>query len=203
MARRLLALLAVLCALVLGFPGRAHAGALTTDENARLARGEVVKRTFDVELPEGDFIGGLGYVVIAAPPAEVMAVLLDPGAYRYIFPLTQDARLVARKGDDFFLTLRQGSTSVSGEYTVRARRETPSLVRFWMDPTRPHDIGDCWGYFRVDPADDGKTLLTYGALLHLEFGVIKLLFQEKIRTYALQTPELLRRYVEDRRGPRL
>ncbi|MDI3283546.1 hypothetical protein [Polyangium sp. 15x6] len=34
---------------------------------------------------------------------------------------------------------------------------------------------------RVDPAPQGKALLTYGALLHLEFGVIKLLFQEKIR----------------------
>ncbi|MDI3290193.1 SRPBCC family protein [Polyangium sp. 15x6] len=202
MARRFLALLAVLGALVLACPGHARAGALTADEKTRLARGEVVKRTFDVELSEGDFIGGLGYVLIAAPPAEVMAVLLDPGSYRYIFPLTQEARLVGRKGDDFFLTLRQGGATVSGEYTVRARRETPSLVRFWMDPTRPHDIGDCWGFFRVDPADDGKTLLTYGALLHLEFGVIKLLFQEKIRSYALQTPELLRRYVEDRRGPR-
>ncbi|MDC3959907.1 SRPBCC family protein [Polyangium jinanense] len=201
MARRFLALFAVLGALVLAWPGQAHAGALTADEKTRLARGEVVKRTFDVELPEGDFIGGLGYVLIAAPPADVMAVLLDPGSYRYIFPLTQEARLVSRKGDDFFLTFRQGGAKVSGEYTVRARRETPSLVRFWMDPTRPHDIGDCWGFFRVDPADDGKTLLTYGALLHLEFGVIKLLFEEKIRSYALQTPELLRRYVEDRRGP--
>lgn len=196
MARRLLVLLAVLCALVCAAPRCARAGSLTADEKARLARGEVVKRTFDVELPQGDFIGGLGYVIIAASPAEVMAVLLDPGSYRYIFPLTQEARLVGRTGDDFFLTLRQGGARVSGEYTVRARRETPSLVRFWMDPTRPHDIGDCWGFFRVDPAEGGRTLLTYGALLHLEFGVIKLLFQEKIRSYALQTPELLRGYVE-------
>ncbi|MDI1450625.1 SRPBCC family protein [Polyangium sp. 6x1] len=202
MARRLLAFVAVLCALVLApRAARAQAGAFTADEKARLARGEVVRRVFDVELPQGDFIGGLGYVIIAARPTEVMTVLLNPGSYRHIFPLTREARLVGRKGDDFFLTLRQGGANVSGEYTVRARRETPSLVRFWMDPTRPHDIGDCWGFFRVDPAEGGKTLLTYGALLHLEFGVIKLLFQEKIRSYALQTPELLRRHVEDRRGP--
>ncbi len=202
MAHRLLAFLAVLCALAFAFPTNARAASLTPDEKTRLARGEVVKRTFDVDLPQGDFVGGLGYVIIAASPAEVMAVLLDPGAYQYIFPLTQDARLVSRQGDDFFLTLRQGGKTISGEYTVRARRETPSLVRFWMDPTRPHDIGDCWGFFRVDPTEGGRTLLTYGALLHLEFGVMKLLFQEKIRAFALETPNLLRRYVEDRRAAR-
>jgi len=192
--RRLLPLGALLCALTLAPHTRADT--LTPTEHERLYRGEVVKRTFDVDLPQGDFIGGLGYVIIAAKPSDVMAVLLDPASYRHIFPLTREARLVARVGDDFFLTFIQGGRNVSGEYTVRARRETPSMVRFWMDPTRPHDIGDCWGFFRVDPAPGGKTLLTYGALLHLEFGVIKLLFQEKIRSYALETPSLLRRYVE-------
>jgi hypothetical protein len=114
--------------------------------------------------------------------------------------LTQEAKLVAREGEDFFITLRQGGKRVSGEYTVRARRESPSLVRFWLDRSRPHDIGDCWGFFRVDPAEGGKTLLSYGALLHLEFGVMKLLFQEKIRGYALLVPELLRVWVDERRG---
>jgi hypothetical protein len=183
-------------------PRAAHAGSLTPDEEKRLARGEVVKRMFDVDLPEGDFIGGLGYVLISAAPAEVLAVLLAPDSYLHIFALTQEARLVGREGEDFFITLRQGGRKVSGQYSVRARRETPSLVRFWLDPSRPHDIGDLWGFFRLDPAADGKTLLAYGALLHLEFGVIKLLFQEKIRGYALETPARLRAYVEGRRAAR-
>lgn len=184
-------------------PGLAYADSLTTSERKTLAAGGIVKRTFDLELPQGDFIGGLAYVVISAPPKDVMAVLLEPSSYGAIFPLTQEARLVAREGDDFFISLRQGGKKVSGEYTVRARRESPSLVRFWLDPTRPHDIGDCWGFFRVDPAEGGKTLLTYGALLHLDMGIIKLLFQEKIRSYALETPQLLRSYVDERRAPKV
>jgi len=139
-------------------------------------------------------------VVIPAPPAEVMAALLEPASYEHIFPLTQEAKLVGREGDDFFISFRQGSKRITGEYTVRARRESPSLVRFWLDPSRPHDIGDCWGFFRVDPAEGGKTRLSYGALLHLEFGVIKLVFQEKIRGYALEVPERLRWWVDARRG---
>ncbi|UQA62425.1 SRPBCC family protein [Polyangium aurulentum] len=186
--------------LALLFPRAARAGSLTADEKARLDRGEVVTRTFDVDLPGGDYIGGLAYVIIPAPPAEVMSIFLDPQSYGHIFPLTQEARIAGRQGDDWFVYIRQGGRRASGEYTVRVRRETPSLVRFWMDPGRPHDIGDCWGFFRVDPAKDGRTLLTYGALLHLEFGLIKLLFEEKIRGYALQTPALVRSYVEERRA---
>jgi hypothetical protein len=192
---------ALLCALLL--PRTARAGSLTPAEKERLDRGEVVTRTFDVDLPGGEYIGGLAYVIIPAPPAEVMSIFLDPNSYGHIFPLTQEARVAGRAGDDWFVYIRQGGRRASGEYTVRVRRETPSLVRFWMDPGRPHDIGDCWGFFRVDPTKDGRTLLTYGALLHLEFGVIKLLFQEKIRAYALETPALVRRYVEERRGARL
>lgn len=180
----------------------ARAERLTAEEAKRLASGEVVKRTFDVDLPQGDFIGGLGYVIISATPADVLAVLLEPASYLHIFALTQEARLVAREGDDFIIYLRQGGKNISGEYSVRARRETQSLVRFWLEPSRPHDIADCWGYFRLDPVPDGKTLLTYGALVHLEFGVIKLLFQEKIRTYALETPARLRGFVENKHASR-
>lgn len=197
----------LLCALAsvlagVSLPHEAHAEKLSVDEEKRLARGEVVKRTFEVDLPRGDYIGGLGYVIIAAPPAEIIDVLLTPSSYLHIFALTQEARLAAREGDDFIITLRQGGKKISGEYSVRARRETPSLVRFWLDPSRPHDIADCWGFFRLDPLPGGKTLLTYGALLHLEFGIMKLLFQEKIRGYALETPARLRAYVENRRTSR-
>lgn len=181
---------------------QARADRLTVDEEKRLARGEVVKRTFDVDLPQGDFIGGLGYVIISASPAEVLGILLEPSSYLHIFALTQEARLVTKKGDDLIIYLRQGGKKISGEYSVIARRETSSLVRFWLDPSRPHDIADCWGFFRLDPAPEGKTLLTYGALLHLEFGVMKLLFQEKIRMYALETPARLRAYVENKHASR-
>lgn len=180
----------------------ARAEGLTAEEQKRLAQGEVVKRTFDVDLPQGDFIGGVGYVIISAPPSDVLAVLLEPSSYLHIFALTQESRLVARQGNDFTIYLRQGGKNISGEYSVRARQETPSLLRFWLDPSRPHDIGDCWGFFRMDPAPGGKTLLSYGALLHLEFGVMKMFFQEKIRTYALETPARLRAFVENKHASR-
>ncbi len=80
------------------------------------------------------------------------------------------------------------------------RRESQGLLRFWLDPSEPHDIGDCWGYFRVQPWGKRASLLTYAALLHLDSGLVKLLFSETIRRYALKTPGLVRAFVEGKRG---
>ena len=73
------------------------------------------------------------------------------------------------------------------------------MLRFWLDPSQPHDIADCWGYFRVQPWGRRASLLTYAALVHLDFGMVKMLFTEKIRRYALGTPGLVRAYVRAHR----
>ena len=75
------------------------------------------------------------------------------------------------------------------------RRESASLLRFWMDPEEPHEIGDCWGYFRVQAWGKRSALLTYAALVHLDFGVLKL-FTETIRRYALTSAGVVRAYVQ-------
>ena len=53
------------------------------------------------------------------------------------------------------------------------------------------------GFFRVDPLEGGRSLISYGAVVNLGFGFAQLLFEEKIKRYALDTPRLLRRYVEE------
>ena len=80
------------------------------------------------------------------------------------------------------------------------RRESLGLFRFWLDPKQPHDVADLWGYFRVQPWDREASLLTYAALLRLDFGLVKLLFSETIRRIALGTPAAVRDYVDAHRG---
>jgi hypothetical protein len=182
-------------------PGReAEARELTADERERLAHGQVVKLPLDYALPRGDYFGGISYVVISATPTEVMATLNDPAAYSSILPWTMEARVVGKQGEDTKLFLKQGGSLGSASYVMVVRRESQSLLRFWMDPEEPHEIGDCWGYFRVQPWGKHSTLLTYAALLELDFGVLKL-FTETIRKYALTTPALVKAYVQRHRPP--
>jgi carbon monoxide dehydrogenase subunit G len=192
---RIVALAVALLAL---WPASAEAAGLTSAERARLGRGEVVKREADLELAQGEYVGGVAYVVIQAPPEAVMAALTNVRAYRSIFPMAVGARQVGKRGHDTLIELRHAAKIGEVGYTVRVRQENRRLVRFWLDPSRPHDMDDAWGYFRVDPVGDGATLLTYAAAINLGTGLTRALFGERIREIALDTPTLVRRYVEQR-----
>lgn len=181
--------------------GVASARELGADERERLAHGEVVKVPLDLDLPRGDYFGGLAYALLAATPDEVMTVLTDPAAYASILPMTLECRVLGAPGTpghDTRVFFRQGGKLGSASYVLVVRRESAGLLRFWMDPDEPHDIGDCWGYFRVQPWGRRSALLTYGALVHLDFGVVKMLFTETIRKHALTTPALVRAQVYGR-----
>jgi hypothetical protein len=186
----------------IGWAAPARAG-LSAAEQERLAAGKVVTRNVDVDLAAGSYFGGIAYVVVRAPADEVMAVLLDSTAYRHILPVLLDAEEVGPRGDGRLVRFRHGSKRFSAEYTALVRRESASVVRFWLDPAFPHDVADCWGQFRVEPLGPQRSLLVYSALVRLDFGPIKLLFSDKIREFALRTPDLVRHYVERRRADAL
>ncbi|MEO7331823.1 MAG: hypothetical protein ABI193_24820 [Minicystis sp.] len=201
MKRRALLLALPLGLAALAFTREARAEGLSAEERERLARGELVRRKIDLEMPDGPYFGGVSYAIVDASPAEVMAVLLDPASYTSILARTIDAQVTGKKGENMLLFLRQGSRRYgTAAYTLAVRRETPSLLRFWLDPDYPHEIEDCWGYFKLTPEGPSgtKCLLTYAALVRLESGLFRLLFTEKIRGYALDTPALVRAYLARR-----
>jgi hypothetical protein len=190
--------LAVLAAAATFFAGADARAAMNDEAYASLSQGQIVKEKIDVELASGDYFGGLAYVAVRAPADDVMRALLEPANYRSILPLTLEAEVVDRKRELVYVHLKQGGRAGNAAYTIVVKRESRYLVRFWLDPERPHEIADCWGFFRVEPLERGWSLVRYGALVHLDFGVTKLMFSEKIRDYALGTPALLRGFVERR-----
>jgi hypothetical protein len=178
----------------------AAAAALPADDLARLGQGELVRVPIDVDLPEGGYFGGISYVVIHAPMAAVTAVLTDPSTYRFILPMTLESRVLSRGERDMQVYFRQGARAGSAAYVIIARRESQGLIRFWLDPSQPHEIADLWGYFRVQPWGKDAVVLTYAALIRLDFGMVKLLFSEAIRRNAMGTPALVRAFVEGRQA---
>jgi len=179
-------------------PSSALAGALTLDEQMALARGEVVTRKLAIDFELGHYVGGVSYVIIRAPARDVMDALEDVKVYTHILPLLQKASVVGAAGRDPLVTLVHHTRIGTATYTVRVRREAPTLIRFWMNRAYPADLDDCWGFFRVTRIDRDTSLFTYGALLNLGMGFAHLFFESKIQGYALSTPDLVRRYVEER-----
>jgi hypothetical protein len=174
---------------------RALAAALSHDDVARLSAGEVVRVPLDYDLAQGSYFGGLSYAVVQAPVGVVSAVLNDPSTYGSILPKTIESRVLRRGGQDMQVYFRQGGRRGNAAYVLLVHRESLGLLRFWLDPSQPHEIADLWGYFRVQPWEKDASLLTYAALVRLDFGVVKLLFSEIIRGFALSTPGLVRDFV--------
>lgn len=173
---------------------------LTADEQARLARGETIIREQTLEQGDRRYVGGFTYTLLDAPEAEVWGVLGDVDAYRKVLPKTREARLVGTDGPDRLVELVQGNAIVQAEYTIRVHPEPKDgEIRFWLEPSRPHAIDDAWGFFRLAPfvTERGETrvLLTYGVMVDVGPGLVRELFEERVRAAMLSVPQLVRRYM--------
>jgi hypothetical protein len=191
-------------AFLVGLPAPARADALHAHEKARLARGETVVREQTLEQGERRYVGGLTYTVVHASAAEVASVLDNAASLERVLPRTKRARFVGMADGDRLVELLQGTALVEAEYTVRVRQEK-NEARFWLDPSRPHGIDDAWGFFRYEPfvveTGEERVLLTYGVMVDVGPGIVRELFEERLRAALLTVPQLVRRHVALLRAP--
>jgi len=193
---RALAFAAAVCAATLASSG-ARADGLTSDESTRLARGDVVTRTQQLDRGRLHYVGGVSYAIVDATPAELAALVDDVSAWRRILPRTRDARRIGTDGGDVLAEITHGSLFISVGYTMRLHREG-NEVRFWLDRTRPHDIDDAWGYIRAQPMPDGRTLVTWAILVDMGNGMLRDMFESKVQQMALTVPERVKDVMTER-----
>jgi hypothetical protein len=195
--RRLLSSVALVAAVLCGST-TARADSLTSTESARLERRETIVREHTIERGDHRWIGGVTYTVVDASAAEVAAIFDDAAALSRVLPRTKSARFVGSVGSDQLLELVQGNSLVETSYTIRVHKGRGE-ARFWLEPTLPHGIDDAWGYFRYEPfidaSGDERVLLTYGVLVDVGPGLVRDLFEERVRTTLLSVPQLVRRQV--------
>jgi carbon monoxide dehydrogenase subunit G len=166
-------------------------------EREALLGGEVVSRPLHFETDAGSYVGGLSYSIVHAPAATVLVALSDVNALPQALPRTKSARLVDVRGSEARVELVQGSGALEASYTVRMERVPGrSELRFSLDPSRPHDIEDVFGFFRVEPFGEGQSLVTVAAALNLGSGVTSLFFSDAIERVVLSAPRQIRDYVE-------
>ncbi len=169
---------------------------LSRSEREALLAGEVVARPMQFETYNGSYRGGVSYSVVNAPAAAVLSALSNVDTLPQALPHTKSARLIDVRGSLARVELvhNDGTT-----YTVHIERSTArSELRFWLDSSRPHDISDVFGFFRVEPFADGKSLVTVAAALDLGPGITSLFFGEAVERSVLSTPGRIRIYVEPR-----
>ena len=145
--------------------------------------------------------GALAEILLDAltPADRVVDVLGDVDGWRSLLPRTRSARPVGSESGDELVELTHGTFFVHATYTMRVRREGRE-VRFWMDAHRPHDIEDAWGFWRAEPLPDGRSLVTFAVLIDMGPGILRDLFESRVRELALSVPDRVRGWVLERNG---
>jgi hypothetical protein len=168
-------------------------------ERRALEGGAMVERPMRFDTGAGRYVGGLSYQIIEARPEVVLSALSDVSNWPNALPRTKSARLLGAEGGVSRVELVQGSGLVDARYTLMLERaHDGETIRFWLDPSKPRDIRDVWGFFRVQPLPGGRSLITVAAALDLGDGLARMLFEDKIASMMLRTPRQIRAFVEPR-----
>jgi hypothetical protein len=199
---------------------------LSALELAALERGEAVTRPISVEDTSGEHIGGLGYQLVPGTVDDIFNALSRVETLGQVLPRTYRAEVVAEEDGAVYVELEQGNGWVRAVYTiamhtVEGRSEaghtelgprsvgegtalavdtarTSREVRFWLEPTRPHDIDDVWGFFRIEAFDNEQSLVTTGALVDLGSDFLQYFFKERVEGAILATPARVRQVLAAR-----
>lgn len=200
---------ALLCACLLALPSSLSAeprsaprlpaqARFSAGERDALGDGRMVSRPLRFDQQGGSYVGGVSYQVVDARPEMVLAALSDVANWPEALPKTKSARLVDSANGVSRVELVQGGSLVDARYALMLERADGETIRFWLDPSRPHDIRDVWGFFRVQAFPGGRSLITVGAALDLGDGLARALFEDKIARIVLHAPQKIRAFVEPR-----
>ena len=170
---------------------------LTPVEIERLDAGVRVTHPRTFHWRGNKYVGGLSFQLVRAEPAFVLDAIFSTEAALSWMPMTESVRTVGGSGRDLFVEFRQGVDPVVRTYTVNVWRDD-TAIRWRLDPDRPHDIQDTWGFMSAQPWGEGRSLVTVGVALDLGNGMIRGFFEEEIQDTILSTADDIRGYVEAR-----
>jgi hypothetical protein len=174
---------------------KSAAGASPSAERRLLEAGDVVTRPLDFERGSSHYVGGIATGLVPASPERVLAAIHDVAALRVMLPHTKHVALVDAEGSSRRIELLQGSSLVEAKYTVELSPDgRPGELGFKLDRSRPHDIDDVYGYFKVERFDDEHSVVTVAAAVDVGSSFTIFLFGKKVQDVILSTPHAMRDY---------
>jgi len=184
----------------LAAPNAAYGQALTAAERARLNRGELVTRPGSQRSGGNTQFGGSSFQVIDLPPEVVWDTIQDARLFRRMLPQLEGADVVRRSGNSQHVRFEHHSGPVHITYTmVLDYVEADHTMLFRLDETQPHDIDAGWGYLRIRPHGQNKTLVSFGAMLGVGDGVLAGALRPTVQEWVLKVPLTMKWYLDRRR----
>ena len=172
---------------------------LTRSESASLERGQIVVRPTTERRGPLRLFGGTSYIVVDMSVRDAWASITDDSSqYRHMLPQVHSATEVSRDGNaERLIHFTHEVGPVSAEYSLRFQynRQTKTVM-FRLDASRAHDIRAAWGFFRLRSHGDGKTLVSFGAMVDMGSGLISGALRTRLHEWVLKIPWTFKRHVE-------
>ena len=175
---------------LVGVSGSAAAQAdLSRSERSRLRRGELVVRPERQRHGGVVTFGGTSYQVVDAPLGEAWQAMRRTSNYTEMLPQVDSARVVTRRGQERYVQLRHVHGPIDVRYTmVFTFDDTSHTILFRLDDGRHHDIRAGWGFIRLSTFRGDKTLVSFGAMVGIDSGMIGGAMRPQLHEWILKVP---------------
>ncbi|MFT5358218.1 MAG: hypothetical protein ACI9KE_005456 [Polyangiales bacterium] len=172
---------------------------LTSSEETLLEGGRIVVRSTTERRGPLRLFGGTSYIVVDMSVRDAWASITDDSSqYRHMLPQVHSATQVSRDGNaERLIRFTHEVGPVSAEYSLRFQYNAGTkTVMFRLDSSRPHDIRAAWGFFRLRSHGNGKTLVSFGAMVDVGSGLISGALQTRLHEWVLKIPWTFKRHAE-------
>ena len=190
----LVAPLLVLCAIAAPIAAQSgeRATGFTAAERSALLAGELVRR--DGSRLEGGrmLYGGASWQHIDRPLDDVWAIATDAAALTRLIPSLDSVRVIEEHDDARLLELHHSYGISEARYAVTMRFDHGAhVLRFSLDPSRPHDIRAGRGHLQLTRYHGG-TIVEWSMLVDPGGGIVTDLVGPMLSEWLLQPPRCMR-----------
>jgi len=192
------ALLCVFAALP-GTPSLAQSEAvgLTAEDKQLLESGELVMKPKNEQRGSLKLFGGQSWQVVDVSVETAWRAMEDLPSYKRIIPLATESNVKGQNGDEIDLELRQQWGPIDIRYILQTTLDPEKrIMMFRLDHSQGHELRAGWGFLRVRPWKDGKSLVSFGAMVDIGDGVLVSIIRPAVRKDLLRIPTNFKGYVE-------
>ncbi|MEM7135022.1 MAG: SRPBCC family protein [Myxococcota bacterium] len=175
----------------------AQTGQLTSEDKVLLASGELVMHPKNEQRGSLKLFGGQSWQVVDVPADLAWRALQDLRRYKRFIPLATESKIKGQHGEEIDLAIRQQWGPVDISYVLQTTLDGDKRAMvFRLDHSQGHELRAGWGFLRVRPMKDGKTLVSFGAMVDIGDGVLVSVIRPAVRKDLLRIPTRFKKYVE-------
>jgi hypothetical protein len=123
-----------------------------------------------------------------------------------MFPRTVSAKEVARKGERSLVKMGLGYKLLTVGYYLNVVHDQEKMkISFNMVSSKPHDIENTSGYWRLFPQPNGRTLVGYAVAVQVPRGIVIFLgdsLENQLERNLIGLPKFLKKWIESPQGSR-